>query len=206
VSVARGVRHAQPTRLTHTRYGLGLGLAALLAGPAAAQDTAALLPLIDTYRDAPRQCDGNVHPAAGPMAPIALLAEVPVGTGRELMDVLKGKGYLAARAAMLSTAGVGSAEAVMRFLKARSRRTLLDPGFAEIGVGRLGERWRIVLARPLLSPEPPLWREAGQAGGRAPGAQVMHGRGWARTSLRARARPHRSARRGSPARTTASTS
>jgi uncharacterized protein YkwD len=162
MSVARGVRPAQPTRPTHARHALGLGLAALLAGPAAAQDTAALLPLINAYRDAPRQCDGKRHPAAGPLAPVAVLAEVPVGSGSELMDVLKDKGYLAARAAMLSTSGVGSAEAVMRFLKARSCRTLLDPGFAEIGVGRRGERWRIVLARPLLSPDLPGWREAGQ--------------------------------------------
>jgi hypothetical protein len=51
----------------------------------------------------------------------------------------------------------------MRFLKARSCRTLLAPGFAEIGVGRHGDRWRVVLARPLLSPDLPGWREAGQA-------------------------------------------
>lgn len=58
----------------------------------------ALLPLINTYCDAPHQCDGKRHPAASPLSPVPVLAEVPVGSGSELMDMLKGKGYLAARA------------------------------------------------------------------------------------------------------------
>ncbi len=162
-----GARSLHPTRANRARFalglGLGLGLAALLVGPAAAQDSAALLPLINAYRDAPRQCEGKRYPAAGPLAPVAALAGVPADAGSDLLDALKAEGYLAAGAALLSATGPVDAQAVMRLLKARSCRTLLDPKFAEIGVNRRGERWTLVLARPLLSPDLPGWREAGQA-------------------------------------------
>lgn len=161
MSIVRGVPRTHASR--PKRAGHALAVAAFLAGPAAAQETSALLPLINAYRDASRHCNGKRHPAAGPLAPVAVLAEVPVGSGSELMNVLKGKGYLAARAAMLTTSGAGSAAAVMRFLKARSCRTLLAPGFADIGVGRHGKRWQVVLAQPLISQDLPKWREAGQA-------------------------------------------
>ncbi len=156
-----GARFAHPTRPTRVR--LTLGLAAVLAGPAVALDTGTLLPLINAYRDGTQPCDGERHPAAGPLAPLTTIADVPVSSGSELLDALKGRGYLAATATLLSVSGPGDAEAAMRFLKAHSCRALLDPGFAEIGVSRRGERWQIVLARPLLSPDLPGWREAGQA-------------------------------------------
>ncbi len=157
-----GVRPAHPPGAKRARFALGLGLSALLAGPAAAQDSAALLTLINAYRDAPRQCDGKRFPAAGPLAPVAALAGVPADAGSELLDTLKGRGYRAATVALLSATGPADAQAVMRLLKAPSCRVLLDPKFAAIGVSRHENRWTLVLARPLLSPDLPGWRETGQ--------------------------------------------
>ena len=38
----------------------------------------------------------------------------------------------------------------------------MSPQFSDIGISREGNTWRIVLARPLLSPELRDWREAGK--------------------------------------------
>lgn len=121
-----------------------------------------LTALINDYRGAPQSCDGKRTAPAGPLAPDPVLARVQIGSGAQLQDALKGAGYQAAQAQALSVSGPTNTRAAFAFIKQRYCRALLNPRYAQIGVSRDGGTWRIVLARPVLSPELGEWRAAGE--------------------------------------------
>lgn len=136
--------------------------AALIAGTASAQETGELIGFINAYRSAPQACEGNRTAAAGPLAPDPALAGVRIASGGQLQDALKERGYQAAQVQAITVSGPASASAVMKFIKQRYCRPLLSPRYAEIGVSRDADAWRIVLARPLLSPALGEWQAAGK--------------------------------------------
>lgn len=139
-----------------------LTLAAVLgAGTCAAADADRLLGLINTYRNAPQQCEGGRSPPAGPLAPDARLDSLKPESGRRLQDILKARGYPAARAYTITVTGPRDASAAMSLIKQRYCKALLDPRYSQVGISREGETWRVALAQPLLSPNLGDWRAAG---------------------------------------------
>jgi uncharacterized protein YkwD len=96
------------------------------------------------------------------MAPNPLLVGVRIPASGRLLDALKARGYQAASAQAIDVSGPTSAIAVMKFIQQRYCRQLTNPQFTEIGVGREGGEWHIVLTRRLLSPDLGDWQHAGQ--------------------------------------------
>ena len=140
--------------------------AALIADAAFAQGNGELVGLINAYRNAPQTCEGRRTAAASPLAPAPVLSRVQVASGGQLQDALKEQGYQAAQFHMISVSGPASASAsasaVMKLLTQRYCRPLLSTHYADIGISRDADTWRIVLARPLLAPDLGEWRKAGQ--------------------------------------------
>jgi Cysteine-rich secretory protein family len=134
----------------------------LAVGTAGAQEMGELTALINDLRSASQSCEGKQMPPAGPLAPDPALARVQIEQGDQLQHALKRAGYQAAQAQSLTVMGARNARVVLAFIRQRYCRTLLDPRYAQIGVSRDGNNWRIVLARPLLSPDLGDWREAGR--------------------------------------------
>jgi uncharacterized protein YkwD len=126
---------------------------------AAGQD---LLELINAYRADPPACDGVASEALPPLARDPALAGLEVGAGRQLQEALRRAGYQAADAQVLMLSGPVDAQQAMRAAAARACRMLQARRYVDAGVARDGNRWQIVLARPLLAPELGDWREAGQ--------------------------------------------
>jgi len=136
--------------------------AALMAATAWAQDARELVGLINAYRTAPQECEGKRSAATGPLAPDSHLEGVRTESGARLQNALKARGYAAAHAHSMTLSGPGSASAAMNLMKQRYCRPMLDPRYSNIGVSRDGRTWRIVLARPVLSPELGEWPQAGE--------------------------------------------
>jgi uncharacterized protein YkwD len=136
--------------------------AALCTGPAAAQGANPLIGLINAYRNAPQDCEGRRSAAAGPLAPDRRLDGVKAGSGAQLPNALKARGYPAAKAYAMTLSGPVNAAAAMNLLRQRYCGPLLNPQYSNVGVSREGNHWQVVLARPLLSPALGDWRQAGQ--------------------------------------------
>src|SRR5688572_22235407 len=149
-----------------TRIALVVGagaaaLAYLTLAPADRPET--LLQLVNAYRSTEQTCSGKRMPAAGPLAPAAALAAVDVASaGASLPDALKRAGYSAGEAQAIILSGSKRASATMRVLEDRYCDVLLGRQFAEAGISRDGNRWTLVLARPLLSGDLGDWRTAAE--------------------------------------------
>ncbi|MEO8132756.1 MAG: CAP domain-containing protein [Betaproteobacteria bacterium] len=141
--------------------GCALWTTALMAGAASAQDGRELIGLINAYRSAPQTCEGKRTLATGPLVVESALAGVQSPPGGTLLDALKKRGYLAAVVHTIEVSGPTSAGAVMEFIKRRYCSHVLSGSYAGIGIAREGDSWRILLARPLLSPVLGQWRNAG---------------------------------------------
>ncbi|MBG6075465.1 CAP domain-containing protein [Polaromonas sp. CG_9.11] len=137
-------------------------VATLVANTAFAQEDGELVGLINAYRNAPQTCEGRQTAATGPLAPSPALSGVQGASGGPLNDELKARGYQAAQVQTITVSGPASASAVMKLITQRFCRPLLSTRYAEIGISRDAATWRIVLARPLLSPDLDEWREAGR--------------------------------------------
>ena len=128
-------------------------LVAFYASMAAAQQTGALVDLINDFRASPHRCDGKPAPIAGPLTPDAALANVPASAGGQLQEALQAAGYAATRSVAITLSGPRDAAAAMRLLAEHYCGPLSSPRYSEIGVARNGDRWSIVLAQPVLSPD-----------------------------------------------------
>jgi hypothetical protein len=122
-----------------------------------------LVGLINDYRAAPHECEGRLEAMAAPLAPSAALAAVDPGASRSLGEALSAGGYRAAAATTLIFSGPGDAAQALRLIEARYCRSLLDPRYSQIGIGRSPGAWRINLARPLLPADLGDGRTAGKA-------------------------------------------
>lgn len=136
--------------------------AALIADTAFAYENGELIGLINVYRNAPQTCEGKRTAAASPLALAPVLSGVQATSGGQLQEVLKARGYQAAQVQTITVSGPASAGAVMKLITKRFCRPLLSTRYAEIGISRNADIWRIVLARPLLSPDLDEWRQAGK--------------------------------------------
>lgn len=133
-----------------------------VSASALAQETRLLAELVNAYRASEQTCEGRRMDAAGPLAPeprlerLRLRADVPLG------EALQKAGYAAARVQTIAISGPRNPESAMSMLKQGYCGVLLSPQFADLGVSREGNTWRLVLARPLLSPDLADWRAAGK--------------------------------------------
>lgn len=139
------------------------GIAMSLAlGSAVAQPSQALVKLINVYRSEEPPCEGTRSREVGPLAANAALSDAQTSADTDMQAALKQQGYQPARVLTINLTGPANARAAMRLIEQRYCRPLLDPAFADIGVSQDGNTWRIVLARPVLSPNLPGWQEAGR--------------------------------------------
>jgi hypothetical protein len=137
--------------------------AALVFRTAGAADADRLVELVNDYRSAPRSCEGRQTGGVGPLAPRAVLARAENPSRTDALDAaLKRAGYNAARLQWIVVSGPSNATDAMALLKQRYCGPLLNAQFADIGIARDGNTWRIVLARPLLSGDLDDWRNAGR--------------------------------------------
>ncbi|MBU1282085.1 MAG: CAP domain-containing protein [Gammaproteobacteria bacterium] len=142
-------------------------LLALLAlgGPASAlaDDRAALIGLINDYRQMPQQCQGKAFDAAGPLQAEARLDRAQVGNGSDLLAALQATGYQPATVRVISLSGSVTLASVAKAVTERYCATALDAQYTDIGLQQAGNSWRIILARPLLQAGLPAWEDAGRA-------------------------------------------
>jgi len=152
-------------------------LLALSSGTASAQESSDLIGLINTYRSASHACEGSRSASVGPLSAHPALAGVKAGSGRELQEALKERGYQAAQVQAITVSGPTRAVSVMKFIAQRYCRTFSSTRFTDIGVSHSPGTWHIVLARPLLAPDLGEWRAAG--------AEILRLTNSARASARA---------------------
>ena len=125
-----------------------------------------LAELINTYRVAPKSCEGR---PAVPVAPLVLepaLARVQVAPGTFLEQALERAGYPVARAEAIYLEGPRDARAAMAAIERTYCRTLLSTQFSALGAARTGDTWLIVLAQaaaPSAVSQLAGWSEAGKA-------------------------------------------
>ncbi|MEB0006357.1 CAP domain-containing protein [Pseudomonas sp. MH9.2] len=121
----------------------------LLANPAYAEGEQQLVQAINGYRAHPQRCEGRMTPA---MTPLALKSSValPVGYGGDLRDGLKAAGYQAGKVQAIQVAGARDAETAFAVIKNNYCDKLLNTQATDIGVTHVGNRWQMVLARPLV--------------------------------------------------------
>lgn len=127
-----------------------------------ADERAALVGLINDYRQTPQQCQGKAFDAAGPLRAEARLERAQVG-GSDLLGALQAVGYQPATVKVISLSGSVSLVSVVKAVTERYCATVLDAQFTDIGVQQAGNSWQIVLARPLLQAGLPASQEAGRA-------------------------------------------
>jgi uncharacterized protein YkwD len=135
--------------------------AACAAAQARQPSAEELIGLINAYRSESRFCEGKTRPAAGPLAPDASLAGIPLSRDADLQALLRKVRYPAARAQAIVLSGPRDAAGAMKLLRNRYCEAILDAQFAQVGVARDGSQWRLILAQPLLDPDLGSWREAG---------------------------------------------
>lgn len=135
---------------------------ALFAASASAQETDELASLINAYRTSEQTCEGKQMDAVGPLAPEPKLERVRIGAGVALGEALQKAGYQPAQVQAIAISGPRDPDSAMSMLKQGYCSVLLSPQFADLGVSREGNRWQLVFARPLLSPDLEDWREAGK--------------------------------------------
>lgn len=147
------------------RPGCVLSVLLVLCSPsgALADERAALVGLINDYRQMPQQCQGKAFDAAGPLRAEARLERAQVDGGSDLLGALQAVGYQPATVKVISLSGSVSLASVAKAVTERYCATVLDAQFTDIGVQQVGNSWQIVLARPLLQAGLPASEEAGRA-------------------------------------------
>lgn len=121
----------------------------LLISPAHASGERQLVAAINDYRAEPQRCDWRRVQASTPLAFKSNLA-LPVGYSGGLREGLKASGYQAVKVRTIRLAGARDAEEAFEMLQSDYCAALLDDQFADIGVSRARNEWRVVLARPVL--------------------------------------------------------
>ena len=134
------------------------GVIALAPMPACAQPPDAageLLGLINAHRAVVQSCEGKTVAALPSLRSVAMLVNALQGARpneRGLNASLRAAGYAAARSLAIELSGPRDAGAALRLLVARHCAALSSAKYSDIGLARNNDRWRIVLAEPLLSP------------------------------------------------------
>ncbi len=135
--------------------GIG-GAASAVAAPVPTDPVRELLRLLERQRAAPAACrPGATPPAALRKSPALAQAAAltPRSGGSDALNLaLRRAGYAAALSTAIELSGPVDASAALRMLAARHCAALSNPAYADIGIAHAADRWRVVLAEPLLSP------------------------------------------------------
>lgn len=124
-----------------------LALMAIVSSAHAAGEQA-LSGRINAYRAHPDGCRG----AGGALSPLVLRDRLQLPTGYEggLREGLRHSGYQAATVRAIRLTGPQTSDAAFEMLRAGYCRALLESQYTDIGISRTGDRWQVLLARPLL--------------------------------------------------------
>lgn len=138
--------------------------AALPAGAQSADtDAEQLIRLVNEYRQSGATCNGAAPVAVAPLAPDANLSKVKLDPGSSWQEVLRNAGYQAANIQAMQVTGPPDASAALQALRGRYCEVLLSSDFADIGASHEGNRWQLILARPLVAEDMGDWRAEGKA-------------------------------------------
>lgn len=141
---------------------LPVALVPLFSAPAQAAGERQLLAAINDYRQHPQRCGWRTYRPAAPLALNAKLA-LPVGYSGELRPALREAGYQAGEVRSIRLSRARDVASAFDQLQDGYCADLLDAQFADIGVSRSGQQWRVVLSRPLAGAALGDPRAAGQA-------------------------------------------
>ncbi len=103
---------------------------------------------INDYRSQSHRCEWRTVRAAPPLVLRSSLA-LPIGFRGGLRETLKGSGYQAQAVRSIRLTDARDAEEAFEMLAEEHCSALLDNQYADIGVNRVGNEWRVVLAQPV---------------------------------------------------------
>ncbi|WP_210639405.1 MULTISPECIES: CAP domain-containing protein [unclassified Pseudomonas] len=107
-----------------------------------------LVGAINDYRSQSHRCEWRTVRAAPPLVLRSSLA-LPIGFRGGLRETLKGSGYQAQAVRSIRLTDARDAEEAFEMLAEEHCSALLDNQYADIGVNRVGNEWRVVLAQPV---------------------------------------------------------
>ncbi|WP_053213606.1 CAP domain-containing protein [Pseudomonas sp. Q12-87] len=125
-----------------------LSLLPLFTSPAHARGERQLVDAINDYRSQPHRCEWRTVRAAPPLGLRSSLA-LPIGFDGGLRETLKDVGYQARTVRSIRLTDARDAEEAFEMLADEHCAALLDNQYADIGVNRVGDEWRVVLAQPM---------------------------------------------------------
>lgn len=125
-----------------------LPLLPLLASPVHARGEGQLVDAINDYRSQSRRCEWRTVRASPPLVLRSRLA-LPIGFRDGLRETLKDAGYQARAVRSIRLTDARDAEEAFDMLADEHCDVLLDNQYADIGVNRVGDEWRVVLAQPM---------------------------------------------------------
>ncbi len=165
-------RHLRPVRECQTfevclpsrllKSAMLLLFAPTLLGVAAAEPTDELVALVNDYRNENRNCGNRNLQSVGPLAPHVGLSKLKTSGSDDLKEAFRAQDYTPSTVQMLQVSGFGSPNSAMDMLKKLYCEPLMDPQYVDIGVSRTGKSWRVVLARPVVSPNLKDWPDEGR--------------------------------------------
>ncbi|ROM79106.1 hypothetical protein BK654_06975 [Pseudomonas brassicacearum] len=120
----------------------------VFASPAHARGEGQLVGAINDYRSQPHRCEWRTVRAASPLVLRSSLA-LPIGFRGGLRDSLKDSGYQAQAVRSIRLTDARDAEEAFEMLADEHCSALLDNQYTDIGVNRVGNEWRVVLAQPM---------------------------------------------------------
>lgn len=125
-----------------------LTLLALFTTSAHARGEGQLVEAINDYRSQPHRCEWSTLRAVQPLVLRSSLA-LPIAFRGGLRETLKGVGYQAMTVRSIRLTDARDAEEAFEMLANEHCAALLDSQYTDIGVNRVGDEWRVVLAQPL---------------------------------------------------------
>ncbi|MBC3361662.1 CAP domain-containing protein [Pseudomonas sp. SWRI154] len=120
----------------------------LLTSLAHARGEGQLVNAINDYRSQPHRCEWRTIRAAQPLVLRASLA-LPIGFRGGLRETLQESGYQARTVRSIRLTNARDAEEAFEMLADEHCAALLDNQYADVGVNRVGDEWRVVLAQPM---------------------------------------------------------
>ncbi|WP_207282870.1 CAP domain-containing protein [Pseudomonas sp. FW300-N2F2] len=125
-----------------------LALFPLFASPAHARGERQLVDAINDFRSQSRRCEWRTVRATQPLVLRSNLG-LPIGFRGGLRETLQDAGYQARAVRSIRLTDARDAEEAFEMLADEHCAALLDNQYADIGVNRVGDEWRLVLAQPM---------------------------------------------------------
>ncbi|SFO28157.1 Cysteine-rich secretory protein family protein [Pseudomonas sp. NFACC24-1] len=125
-----------------------LALFPLFTSPAHARGERQLVDAINDFRSQTRRCEWRTVRATQPLVLRSNLG-LPIGFRGGLRETLQDAGYQAWVVRSIRLTDARDAEEAFEMLADEHCAALLDNQYADIGVNRVGDEWRLVLAQPM---------------------------------------------------------